>query len=335
MPGTANASACGRRVLKNVVDWIVSPCGVPECAIHSVFSNSRPEGKKLVYEITREAFIKETLGDWGKGNDEWKDEQKEEDLQFLLDKHGLQNKELDTAAQHFRDGWCSLCNCSHGDGTLEDHFRVSHGWGVVSDAAKAALSTFEKDVEAEKESAHDEALARSAGRFELVAKGEDFLHPVALVPGSNNACPDNKYKCLDCGYEFRTNLDAMLRHSAEHDSGTIVCIHKNDAALNAGEFFRPSQHRLDRNTRRGHADGRFYCAIVPDKFKTVEGQLTCDQCDMCRIKFSEDWPSKQQAYAVAGFKRHYARFHLDQLAGEESQNEVQNGEENPQVDPSN
>ena len=101
------------------------------------------------------------------------------------------------------------------------------------------------------------------------------------------------------------------------------------------DFYRPSQHRLDRNTRKGHADGRFYCAIVPDKFKTVEGQLTCDQCDKCQIQFCEEWPSKQQAYAVANFKRHYARFHLDQPADGESQNETQNGGENPQGGPNN
>ena len=113
------------------------------------------------------------------------------------------------------------------------------------------------------------------------------------------------------------------------------CDFRRCAALNAGEFFRPSQHRLDRNTRRGYPDGRFYCAIIPEKFKTVEGQLTCDQCDKCQIKFSEDWPSKKQAYAVAGFKRHFARFHLNQDAAEEEQIEDQNEDGNAAVNPRN
>ena len=183
-------------------------------------------------------------------------------------------------------------------------------------------------IELEKDAAHADALNDSAGRFELVAKGADFLDPRGSGCNTNTGQLDNKYKCLDCGYVFRTNLDAMKRHAAEHDSGNVVCVYKNKDPKNAGEFYRPSGHRVNRQTGRAESDGNFFCALVPDKFKSVDGHLTCDLCQKCQIKFSEEWPAKKQACSVAHFKRHYEKFHLNKTDGGEGNRNIEDVEPN-------
>ena len=132
MCGTEDVASAGRRIVKNAVDWITTSCGVPECAIFDFFSNRTPEGKKVVYEVTREAYIRETINDWKSGKDEWTVQMEGDEISFLTEKHGVQNRELDTATKVFRDNWCSRCRCEHDHGSLEDHCREVHEWGSVT-----------------------------------------------------------------------------------------------------------------------------------------------------------------------------------------------------------
>jgi hypothetical protein len=156
------------------------------------------------------------------------------------------------------------------------------------------LKTFKEFIKADDEAAHAKELNESSDKFVLV--------PAQQRKWNRSDAAEKDYKCNECGHTFRTTLDAMKRHSAEHASGNIVGVYK---VYGASEGLRPTEHQI-RSDGTATPFGSFYCAVIPEKFRSVDGFLKCDVCEKGKIPYFDTWDSKKRGRAVANFKNHYS-----------------------------
>ena len=323
--------------MENVVNWLNRACFIPTKAIQFLTAptaknsyrinnpfangkyyeeaaeknknrNSSPDFptrmKKLYYKLTRETYIRETINDYKKAH-KISDADIQQRKEWLCQKYGIDNSDLDTHKEIFKLNYCFICSdninyrgCSkNAELILNNHIDCVHlAEFQISDAAdneyKLLQNKFKK--------------INAANKSSIIAENKKHFRVVKKTGPNSNKNKTQKYKCEYCNRNFATSVAAMIAHTKSHENSSFIKIGIINKGRKNKNSLRPMEHAYNKQTGKYFygSDAKLHEILMPNNLSIDDGIIKCRKCQDFKLKYSNLMSNQKKSKIINSFEKH-------------------------------